>query len=104
MTYEKLLGVASHWAAILTAAVAVGAYGRYLYDRRLKRRRLEKYLEAEKEAGTDQGRRTVMHLVARLGMTESEIVDAAFRSRHVSRVVGVDERGWADTLLLEYKP
>lgn len=104
MTYEKSLGIAAHWAAILTAVVAVWAYGRYVYDRREKRRRLENYLEAEKGLEIDRGQRTVMHLVARLGMTESEIVDAAFRSRHVHRVVGVDEHGRADTLLFEYKP
>jgi hypothetical protein len=104
MTYEKSLEIAAHWAAILTSVVAVWAYGRYVYDRREKRIRLEKYLEAETAAGTDQGQRTVMHLVARLGMTESEIVDAAFRSRHVSRAVGVDDRGRADTLLFVFKP
>ena len=51
-----MLEVTSHWAAILTAGVAVWAYSRYLGERRQKRLRLEAYLKAEKEAGQDEGR------------------------------------------------
>ena len=76
----------------------------YLHDRCKRRRRLERYLLTEKLAGHDRGQRTVLHLVAHLGMTEVEIVDVALRSRHIRRVVGKDERGRAETLLFEYKP
>ena len=104
MIYEKSLEIAAHWSAILTAAVAVLAYGGYRHDRYKRRRRLENYLQTEKLAGHDRGQRTVLHLVAHLGMTEVEIVDVALRSRHIRRVVGKDERGRAETLLFEYKP
>ena len=102
MTYSGVLEMAAQWAAIFTALVAVVAYGGYLLDRGSKRRRLEKYLEREKKAGRDQGQRTILHLVARLGMSEAQIMDAAFRSRHIRRVVGSDSKGRADVLLLEY--
>lgn len=102
MTYAGLLEIASHWAAILTALVAVLAYGRYLYERRQKRLRLEKHLKAEKETGRDKGQRTVMHLVGELGMTESEVVDAAFRSSCIQRVIGSDKEGYAKRLMFEY--
>ncbi len=97
-----LLGVFANIAAILTAVIAVWAYGRYLWERRQKRLRLEQYLRDEKAAGGNQGQRTLLHLVANLGMAESEIIDAAFRSKYVRRRVGVDDQGRADRLLLEY--
>jgi hypothetical protein len=103
MTYIRFLEVASHWAAILTAVVATVAYGLYIFERLQKRLRLEQYLKEESDAGRDKGQRTVLHLVAHLGMTESEILDAALRSKHIRRVVTVDDQGRADTLLLEYK-
>ncbi len=104
MTYSRVLEVTSHWAAILTAGVAVWAYGRYLYERHQKRLRLEAHLKAEKKAGHDEGQRTILHLVAQLGMTETEVVDAAFRSKCIRRVVSTDEKGHASALLLEYDP
>ena len=99
-----MLEVTSHWAAILTAIVAVWAYGRYLYERHQKRLRLEAHLKAEKEAGQDKGQRSILHLVAQLGMTETEVVDAAFRSNCIRRGVSTDEKGHASGLLLEYEP
>jgi len=102
MSYSSALEVAAQWAAIFTALVVIVAYGGYLLDRDRKRRRLEDYLKAEKQAGRDRGQRTILHLVARLGMTEAQIMDAAFRSRHIRRVVGSDSQGRADILLLEY--
>lgn len=104
MTYSRILETTSHWAAILTAGVAVWAYGCYLYERRQKRLRLEKYLKAEKDVGGDKGQRTVLLLVARLGMTETEVVDAAFRSNCIRRLVSSDSKGHAETLMLEYDP
>ncbi|WP_206454926.1 hypothetical protein [Aurantimonas marina] len=97
-----LLGVFANIAAIVTAVVAGWAYGRYVWERRQKRLRLEHHLREEKAARRDQGQRTLLHLVANLGMTESEIVDAAFRSKYVRRRLGVDDQGRADRLLLEY--
>ena len=52
MTYQHRLEIVAHWSAILTAAVAIWAYGRYQWDRHQKRVRLENYLRTEKEAGT----------------------------------------------------
>ena len=104
MTYSRFLEVTAHWAAILTAGVAVLAYGRYLYERCQKRLRLEAYLKTEKETGRDKGQRTVLHLVARLGMTETEVVDAAFRSKCIRRLVSPDLKGHAAVLMFEYAP
>ena len=37
--------------------------------------------------------RTVLHLVANLGMSEAEIMDASFRSRHIIRRTSADMNG-----------
>ncbi len=104
MTYSRILEIASHWAAILTAGVALFAYSLYLRERRQKRLRLEAYLKAEKEAGRDKGQRTVLYLVAQLGLTETEVVDAAFRSKCIRRLVSTDLKGHAKGLMFEYSP
>lgn len=102
MFTENNLEILANIAAILTAAIAVWAYGRFVYERRQKRLRLESHLRDQKRTGTDQGQRTLLHLVANLGMSEIEIIDAAFRSKVVHRRVSLDEQGRADRLLLEY--
>lgn len=104
MVYSHLLEITSHWAAILTAAVAVFAYGRYVYERFNKRRKLEEHLKNERDLGTDQGKRSVLHLMANLSMSESEVLDAAFRSTRVRPAVSVDCQGRAEAILFVYDP
>ena len=100
--YERILGIAADWAAILTAIIAVLAYGRYEWVRHQKRTRLEEHLKAEKANGTDKGQRTILHLVARLSMTENDVLDAAFRSKRVRCVINSDIEGYVAQLLFEY--
>jgi hypothetical protein len=98
---ENPLEVLANVAAILTAIVAVWAYGRYLWVQRQRRLRLEHHLREERHVG-NQGHRTLLHLVAHLGMSEAEIIDAAFKSKVIRRRVSVDDQGRANRLLLEY--
>lgn len=100
--YEKLLGIASDWAAILTAIVASFAYGRYWLSQRARRRALETYLREEKLGAGDEGRRTVTHLMANLAMTEAEVLHAGFQSKRIKAVPGIDDRGRAVLLYFEY--
>lgn len=100
--YERVLAITANWAAILTAVVAVWAYGRYIWVGCQKRSRLEEHLKAEKAKRTNKGQRGIPHLVANLGMTESDIFDAAFRSKRVRRVTDIDEDGFATKVMLEY--
>ena len=113
------LGPFANLAAILTAAVAVFGYGAYLLDRYRKRRRLERYLRSERQnaearekdetggEGTrkkDTGQRSLLHLMARLGMTEAELLQASFRSSHIKRRVARDDQtGRAAALLLQWQ-
>lgn len=103
MTYARLLEVAAHWSAILTGLVALSAGCTYWWNRRAKRRQLEHYLREVKDKGRDKGQRTLLHLTARLAMTEHDILQAAFSSRHIASRVGADpETKRANTLFLEY--
>lgn len=97
------LEIFAHIAAISTAVIAVWAWGWYQVDRYRKRKRLENYLREEKALGRDQGQRTLLNLVATLGMSETEIMDSAFRSSVVARRVSADDQGRAELLFLEYE-
>jgi len=99
---ERILEILGALAAIATAVVAVWAYAKYRLDRRDKRLRLENHLRQEKETGHDQGQRTILDLMANLRMTESDVMDAAFRSTKVRCVTEVDDQLQAKALLFEY--
>ncbi|TCU14502.1 hypothetical protein [Rhizobium sullae] len=103
MSEDYGLGIAANIAAILTAVIATVAYARFLWERRQKRLRLENHLKEERETGFDQGNGAILNLVAHLGMTEAEIIDAAFRSKFIQRRVALDQNGRADRLLLSYE-
>ena len=97
------LGTIANVAAILTAIIAFFGYGAYLLDQRSKRTSLEKYLRAEKQGGTDRGQRSILHLMANVGMTEAEIIQASFRSKNISRKIAKDDSsGRAEALLMEW--
>ena len=102
MTYSRILEISAHWGAILTFAVAVVGYGLYRWERWGKRRRLEKYLRGEVESDIVHTKRTPVALSAELGMTEVEVMDAAFRSSCIKRFVSSDSKGHASKVLLEY--
>ena len=103
MTYAEILSVLGSWAAILTALIAVFGYLVYRNDGYQKRLRLEKYLKNEKQAGSDKGQRSSLHLIAKLGLTEDEILQSSFRSKHIARRVAKDKETWlANVIFYEW--
>jgi hypothetical protein len=102
VSYTDSLTVAANWATILTAAIATAAYGRFLFGQWKRRSALETYLREEKLRRHDEGRRSIIHLMANLAMTEAEILAAAFQSKLITTVPGIDENGRASRLLFEY--
>ena len=102
MALDNALEVLANIAAVVTAAVAVVAYVNYRLEQRDRRIRLERHLREEKEQGYDQGQRTIPHLMAQLGMTEAEVLHAAFQSDLIRRRTIVDADGYAEALLFEY--
>jgi len=98
------LGLVANIAAIVTALVALAGSGWYVIERGAKRRRLEAYLKAQRDAGNNKGQRSILHLIARVGLTEQEILQASFRSKHIGRVLTTNKTdGMAKDLLLEYR-
>lgn len=101
MSQSDPLEIAANLAAILTAAIATVAYLRFACAQWLLRRALESYLQQEKRSGHNSGRRTVMHLMANLAMTEAEVLQAGFQSRKIDVVPGIDDQGRAVRLYFE---
>jgi hypothetical protein len=100
------LTVIADIGAILTAGVAVVGGGYLWRDRRGKQTKLENYLKAEKQNASrgDKGQRSILHLMARLGMTEGEVLQASFRSKCIERRLSADDKtGRATAMLLEYE-
>lgn len=101
-----ILAIGANIAAILTALFAAWAGIYVIIDLRKKRLQLEEYLDQVKSGATgdDMGQRTILHLTARLGLTEAEILHASFRSKRIARKLAADkETGRADAMLLEYE-
>ena len=97
------LEVLAHCAAIGTAAVAAVGYGRYVLGQRRRRKALEAYLRSERDRGKDEGMRRLLHLMAKVGMTESELIQASFASRVIERRVSPNkDNNRAEALLLVY--
>ncbi len=71
---------------IATGIAAIYYVLELLFLKHRKRQALERYLLAQRESSldpNDQGMRTVLHLMAKLKLTEAEVYDAAFSSRNV---------------------
>ncbi len=99
----NMLSTLSSIAAILTAVVAIVGYGHYIWERNRKERNLMDYLKGLKnEAKSDKGQRSALHLTARLGLTEAEILQASFRNSRIHRVMRTDDSGFATAILFEY--
>lgn len=101
-----VLDLLDHIAAIATAAVAIWAWCYFRLGRWQKRLRLETYLRdgaLSAEPGC-QGAHSLVHLIAELGMSEGEVMDAAFRSSKIERLRHSDpETGLATHIMLAYK-
>lgn len=96
------IGWADSLSSVITAAVALIAYGRYLAAKRHRRLKLEEYLANERAGGrfhSDEGKRSIPHLMAALRMTEAEIFEAAFENDQVNIHTTVNGRGHAEDLM-----
>ena len=91
-------------ATIVTALFATWAYAAYRYRGFVNKQKLEAYLQSEKQSQKDNGRRTLLHLMAKLGLTEAEILQASFGSKKIIRKLASDsETNRATAILFEYK-
>ena len=106
---EKLLTLGADIAEIVTGLIAAIVGGRYLWLVRQRRLILETYLEvqrADDQASGKQGGgvRSVLHLMGYAAMTEPEVLDAAFASRHIRSFTHNDPAtGRSDALLFQFQ-
>jgi len=78
-----ILEIVGDVATVLTALVAGGAWLQFQWERRQRRVRLERHL---RDARYPHGNpATIPELMADLAMSERDLMDAAFRSKHILR-------------------
>jgi len=101
---RESLEILANVASVFTALVAVLAACYYALDRRRKREKLENYLRDAKRENPNRHTYTILHLMAQLGLTESEILNASFSSRRVSRKEHVNrDTMLTDQILFEHR-
>ena len=66
--------------------------------------RMEAYLRLERKAGTDRGRRSTKQIMAALGITSGQVMDAARRSRAIKRLAIVANMNSAESAVFECAP
>src|ERR1700727_1278246 len=91
------LNIGASIASIVTALVGGLAFSLYWYKKYQKRLQLENHLKKS------EGPRPVIYLATELCMGEAEIMDAAFRSKHITRQVTPNMHGGGFWILLRYK-
>lgn len=101
------MGSIQNWGAVAGIAAVIlpillGVV--QLLRKRFRRRKLEKYLKDAKYKSGRRGRHTPAHLVAKLHLTEDQIITAAASSKHIrSRIISNRENGLADGHYYEYE-
>lgn len=100
----SIITVMSDIATIVTA-IAASSWTIWAWrDSCKKRRSLEEYLRSEKELGVDKGRRTIIHLMSKLSLTEDEIIRESFRSKNIICPIIVDRKtNRASNIYFEYQ-
>jgi uncharacterized protein CbrC (UPF0167 family) len=102
-------GKVSDFAQIITAIMAAATYIYFAWQKAFKKARLVGYLKKQKVADAragkgKHGRRTILHLMSKLSMTESEILQSAFASNEIESTVKADEEtGHATAILFSSK-
>jgi hypothetical protein len=90
------LEIAGQLSAIATFIIAGGGYIYYRWDFFSKRSKLEAYLKNARAKASDdrrgkQGQHTYFHLMKEVGLTETEILQASFKSKHIERSSIIDK-------------
>ncbi len=105
MTFSEKLEIGANVTTLLTFVGAVGAWGYYQYGFLRKSRELEKCLERDGrpfKARGEPGAFTIQHITARTGLTESEILQASFRNKRITRLEKEDADGYTKEILFQY--
>ena len=71
---------------------------------RKRSERMENYLRLERGAGTERAQRSTKQVMAALGMTAGQVMDAARRSRAIKRLAIVTNMTSAEAAVFECAP
>lgn len=105
MTNTEHLEFAANIAAVLTFFGGLAAWCFYRYELCQKRVALEKQLQFELEDAKKSGKQgavSFLHLTAKTGLTESEILQASFKNSRINRLEKLDSEGFAVKILFQY--
>jgi len=105
MITKEELEILANWAAVLTLLGGVGAWCYYQYGFRHKRMELEKRLRDDGEADKKQGKQGAygfLHLTAKTGLTEAEILQASFKNPRINRLEKLGVDGFVEKILFQY--
>lgn len=96
------------WAAAAIAVLVMFVGGlAWLVGEVMGRRRserMETYLRLEREAGVDRGQRSARQIMRVLGMTASQVIDAARRSPAIKRLATIANTPSAESTVFEFAP
>jgi hypothetical protein len=105
MTIKEPLEIVADITAILTFIGAVWAWCHYHHGLVQKQKILEECLKVHgqpfKEKG-EPGEFNFIYIIANTGLTESEIIQASFRSKLIERRVPADSEGYAKEIRFRY--
>jgi hypothetical protein len=102
---KEYLETGANIASILTAIVAAFFFCQFQLRARDRRIKLEQYLKQDKANARPNftGKRTVIHLMGKLKLTEDEVFHACFQSDHIACKTAVDpDTHRATEILFEY--
>jgi hypothetical protein len=105
MTYQEKLEIGANITAVLTFVGAIGAWCYYQYGFIQNRKELERCLEQEGKpfkARGEPGEFNFQYIMARTGLTESEILRASFKNARIERGERKDAEGYAKQILFKY--
>ena len=108
LEWHDWIRIIANIASITTAILASVAWGNFKFEARKKMRKMETYLKEAKESDAKIGKRglrSILNLMARVGLTEDEVLKSSFKSAHIKRALGTEEGSeLASVILFEYDP
>lgn len=102
MDYFHALEWAANAAEVATPIVGVTLWCIYRCEFSRKVKKLEEHLK--EELPRDGGQRTILHITAQTGLTESEIIQASFKSRFIKRHQMMGKNGETERIKFSYNP
>lgn len=89
-------------ASIVTPVVGLGVWSWYQFGLFRKRKKLERFLKLGTASGCNPYH-TIPHLMQGVGLTQDEVLQASYKSRHIGRYLAKEEDGCPDKLIFKWE-